>query len=76
MTGSTPLNDENPPSPPFSKGGLGGFEIYSLTNTNELIFFTPHPPLPLKGEGLPCGVNSTTPQGKGGGDDTLLLRLY
>jgi hypothetical protein len=24
MTGSTPAKDENPPSPPFSKGGLGG----------------------------------------------------
>jgi len=24
MTGSTPANNENPPSPPFSKGGLGG----------------------------------------------------
>jgi hypothetical protein len=25
------------------------------TNTNELIFFTPHPPLPLKGGGLGRG---------------------
>jgi len=24
MTRSTPANHENPPSPPFSKGGLGG----------------------------------------------------
>jgi hypothetical protein len=27
-------------------------EDYVLINTNELIFFTPHPPLPLKGGGL------------------------
>ena len=31
MTGSTPANNKNPPSPPFTKGGLGGFEIYFLT---------------------------------------------
>jgi len=31
MTGSTPANNENPPSPPFCKGGLGGFESYFLT---------------------------------------------
>ena len=24
----------NPPSPPFSKGGLGGFETYFLPNAN------------------------------------------
>jgi len=26
-----PRMDENPPSPPFSKGGLGGFQGYFLT---------------------------------------------
>jgi hypothetical protein len=30
--------------------------------------------LPLEGEGLPCGVNSTTSQGKEG-DDFFWLRL-
>jgi A/G-specific adenine glycosylase len=29
---------------------------------------TPFQPSPLAGEGLPCGVSSSTPQGKGGGD--------
>jgi hypothetical protein len=29
----------------------------------------PHPfPPPLRGEGLPCGVGSSTPQGEGGGE--------
>src|SRR4030042_1396464 len=30
MTGPSPSNNGNPPSPPFSKGGLGGFETYFL----------------------------------------------
>jgi hypothetical protein len=25
----------NPPLPPFSKGGMGGFETYFLSNDNE-----------------------------------------
>jgi A/G-specific adenine glycosylase len=29
---------------------------------------TPFQPSPLAGEGLPCGVSSSTPQGEGGGD--------
>ena len=33
MTGWTPVNDANPPSPPFSKGGLGGFGSHFLTNS-------------------------------------------
>ena len=43
------------------------------TNTNELIFLPPTLLSPSRGEGLPCGVNSTTPQGKGGGDVTLFI---
>jgi hypothetical protein len=35
MTGFIPVNDENPPLPPFRKGGLGGFEIYSLTKSGD-----------------------------------------
>ena len=38
MTGSTPANNENPPSPPFSKGGLGGFESYFLTKQESSLF--------------------------------------
>jgi hypothetical protein len=36
MTGSTPANNENPPLPPFNKGGLGGFESHFLTNEKGL----------------------------------------
>jgi hypothetical protein len=32
MTDTSPANRENPPPPPFVKGGLGGFEDYFLTN--------------------------------------------
>ncbi len=28
---------DNPPSPPFRKGGVGGFEIYFLSNFNFLL---------------------------------------
>jgi hypothetical protein len=30
-------NHRNPPSPPFAKGGSGGFETYFLTNSNHKI---------------------------------------
>ena len=33
-----PRMDENPPSPPFSKGGLGGFESYFLTKPESGYF--------------------------------------
>ena len=36
---------------------------------NQIDFFTPSP---SRGEGLPCGVSSGTPQGKGGGDVTFI----
>ena len=32
MAGGPPTNDENPPSPLFHKGGLGGFRSYFLHN--------------------------------------------
>jgi hypothetical protein len=32
-----PRMDENPPSPPFSKGGLGGFESYFLTKPESRV---------------------------------------
>ncbi len=28
---------DNPPSPPFSKGGMGGFEIYFIGNCKKMI---------------------------------------
>jgi hypothetical protein len=33
-----PRMDENPPSPPFSKGGLGGFKTYFLTKPESRYF--------------------------------------
>jgi hypothetical protein len=32
-----PRMDENPPSPPFSKGGLGGFKTYFLTKPESRV---------------------------------------
>ena len=32
MIRATPANHENPPSPPFSKGGMGEFESYFIHN--------------------------------------------
>jgi len=32
-----PRMDENPPSPPFSKGGLGGFQGYFLTKPESRV---------------------------------------
>ena len=32
-------DDGNPPSPPFSKGGMGGFEGYFLGNQENLYQF-------------------------------------
>ena len=37
-------------------------------NTNKLIYFTPHPALPLKGGGLAC-----LPVGRRGGDVSLFI---
>jgi len=34
-----PRMDENPPSPPFSKGGLGGFQGYFLTKPESSCSF-------------------------------------
>jgi hypothetical protein len=33
---TSPSNNENPPSPPLSKGGMGGFGIYFLGNIKYL----------------------------------------
>jgi hypothetical protein len=35
-----------------------------------------NPPPPLTEEGLPCGVNFTTPQGKGGGDNEWDIKAF
>jgi hypothetical protein len=34
---------------------------------------TPYTSLPLEREGLPCGVCSVTPQGRGGGEEEDLV---
>jgi hypothetical protein len=31
LAGGTPAKDENPPLPPFTKGGWGGFKNYLLS---------------------------------------------
>jgi len=68
MTRATPADHENPPSPPFAKGGLGGFESYFLIGQ-------PYPGMFGSFCCLPSQADSDTGYQKGG-KERWALRFF